>query len=1104
MMTEAKISTTKEVIPVCYAYTTPELRKHDGWTKIGFTERDAEERIKEQVSTSDVDYKLEWANNAVYEGSNETFRDSDFHKYLINLGVQRKEGKEWFEIEPDKAEFDFFKFRKTRGLIETDYKPAPYRLRNEQEEAVAMTMEYFNSHDKGEFLWNAKPRFGKTLASYDLCMKMGFENILIVTNRPAIADSWYEDFVKFVGPGSGYIFVSHVDNIKNEKHIYNRKEFVDVLPSIENYKGCIEFVSLQDLKGSLHFGGMHDKLNEVKDTHWDIIIIDEAHEGVDTYKTDAAFNQIERKNTLHLSGTPFKALANEKFPDDAIYNWTYADEQTAKRDWSSDDLEENPYANLPQLNLFTYQMSDVIRDKIEDGIILDGEVAEYAFDLNEFFSTDERGGFIYKNDVDKFLDALTQKEKFPFSTAELRNEIKHSFRILNRVDSAKALKRKLEINPIFRDYKIVLAAGDGKTDDEIISEDALNRVKDAIKNYDKTITLSVGQLTTGVTIPEWTAVLMLANMKSPALYMQAAFRAQNPCLFSNGGKHFRKKNAYVFDFDPARTLDIFEQFANDLSPSTSAGGGDLKTRKKHIRQLLNFFPVYGEDEEGRMVLLDAEKVLTIPRKIKSVEVVNRGFMSNFLFRNIANIFRAPSQVRKILEKMDKAKEGKPINIDDNTVDDLDINNDGHVEINREKIIDKSKDVFGPKIYDYVNENLSITEDDIVINNKKTGLEDLVDKITRPIIDPIIDDAKDAYGPDLKKSVTNTIERDIKNTATSIIKKDYSDFEIETNKIEIQKSKDLEKSKSSVESSEIESKYEDLLKKRREELAKKIKEDLEEYEIVDKSIISATETIETDKKEKEKRTIEDDVRDRLRGFSRTIPSFLMAYGDYDTRLDNFDKIIPNEAFLEVTSITIDEFKNLRDGFDYTDEESGEIRHFDGGLFDELVFNDSVVEFLNKKKELANYFDPEVKRDIFDYIPAQKTNQIFTPRKVVNQMLDLLEKENSGCFDNKDFTFIDPYMKSGLYVAEIVKRLYRSEKIKEAFPDDRDRLNHIFGKQVYGLAPTEIIYKIASNFVLGFADDIEIEKHNLRLLDSLDSIQNDKFEEDLVDLYPEFRD
>ena len=1103
-MNRPNINTSKEVIPVCYAYTTPGISYHDGWTKIGFTERDADERIREQVATSDVVYKLEWANNAVFEGSNDTFRDSDFHRYLVNLGIKRKEGKEWFEIDPGRAELDFYKFRKNRGLIEADDKPAPYKLRNEQDEAVAKTIAYFTSNDEGEFLWNAKPRFGKTLASYDLCMRMGFENILIVTNRPAIADSWYGDYVKFVGPASGYIFVSHVDTIKNEKYVYTRKEFVDILASAKDYKGCIEFVSLQDLKGSIHFGGSHDKLDEIKDTNWDILIIDEAHEGVDTYKTDVAFNQIKRKNTLHLSGTPFKALANDKFPDDAIYNWTYADEQKAKRDFESSYLEENPYATLPRLNLFTYQMSDIIRDKIEDGIDLDGENVEYAFDLNEFFSTDERGAFVYKDDVDKFLDTLTQNEKFPFSTPELRNEIKHSFWILNRVDSAKALKKKLEVIPIFRDYEIVLAAGDGKIDDEIINEDALNRVKDAIKNYDKTITLSVGQLTTGVTIPEWTAVLMLANMKSPALYMQAAFRSQNPCLFSNNGKHFRKKNAYVFDFDPARTLDIFEKFANDLSPTTSAGGGDLGTRKKHIRDLLNFFPVYGEDKDGQMVLLDAEKVLTIPRRIKSVEVVNRGFMSNFLFKNIANIFRAPSQVREILEKLNPTKEAKAIKIDDDTADELDINDDGDIDIDQAKIIGKAQDVFGPKIYDDIKEDLIISENDLVGNRKKSGLEDIVDKITEPIIAPIIDRSKEVYGDNLRRTVEKNIERDIKDKASAIIKKDYIEFEIENNKLEAQKEKDLNESKSSAESSKIESKYEDIFKAKREELAKKINDDLENYNIIEDSIISATDKIETDVKEKEKRTIEDDVRDRLRGFSRTIPSFLMAYGTFDTNLSNFDKIIPNDVFLEVTSISIEEFKDLRDGFDYTDPESGELMHFEGGLFDELVFNDSVVEFLNKKIDLANYFDPAIKRDIFDYIPPQKTNQIFTPKKVVKEMVDLLEKENPGCFDNPSFTFIDPYMKSGLYVAEIVKRLYRNEKIKEFYPDDKERLNHIFAKQVYGLAPTEIIYKIATNFILGFSDEIEIEKHNLKLLDSLASIQEDRFEEDLVKLYPELKD
>lgn len=242
--------------------------------------------------------------------------------------------------------------------------------------------------------------------------------------------------------------------------------------------------------------------------------------------------------------------------------------------------------------MFTYQMSEIIRDEVEQGIEICGETEEYAFDLNEFFATNNAGRFVHESSVDKLLDAMTSQEKFPFSTQELRDRLKHTFWLLNRVDSAKALARKLESHPVFKHYKIVLAAGDGRLDEEKQNQKSYDAVRQAINENDKTITLSVGQLTTGITIPEWTAVLMLSSIKSPALYMQAAFRAQNPCLFKGSdGKFYRKENAYVFDFDPARTLTIYENFANDLSLETSDGRGDMDKRKDNIRTLLNFFPV---------------------------------------------------------------------------------------------------------------------------------------------------------------------------------------------------------------------------------------------------------------------------------------------------------------------------------------------------------------------------------------------------------------------------------------------------------------------------------------------------------------------------------
>lgn len=1109
------VKTTREVIPQCYAYTTPCISYHEGWTKIGFTERDVETRIREQTQTAGIKYDLKWHKNALYEGSYETFTDKDFHGYLNKLGVKRQTGTEWFEIDPNLAKNYFNDFRENKGVLESNEDPIPYALRREQDDAVEKTIEYFKNNLHGEFLWNAKPRFGKTISAYDLCLKMGFKNILIVTNRPAIANSWYEDYLKFVGSNSGYYFVSHVAALDGKKHVITREEFLDL--DIDRVRGSIEFVSLQDIKGSKYFGGDPnlDKLKELSNRRdekgnkigilWDILIIDEAHEGVDTYKSDIAFDNIDRNYTLHLSGTPFKALANDKFPQDAIYNWTYADEQRAKRDWNLASEEENPYYPLPKLNLFTYQMSEIVRDNIKEGIEIDGEWENYAFDLNEFFKTRENGKFYYEDDVDKFLDALTSMEKFPFSTPELRKELKHTFWLMDRVDSAKAMGKKLRENPVFSDYEIVIAAGDGKLDDDEEFEKSYDKVVKAIRENDKTITLSVGQLTTGITIPEWTGVLMLSNVTSPSLYMQAAFRSQNPCLFVEDGKTLRKENAYVFDFDPIRTLDVFEKFANDLSSETSRGKGDSDRRKSQIRELLNFFPVYGEDDNGEMIPLDAEKVLITPRRIYAKEVVNCGFMSNFLFKNISNIFGAPEAVKNIIDKMDKGRDFKPVSIDENTASDLNLDENGEVNIPDEKIIGRSKEIFGKKIFDDVKETIEdvkfvpAKEGELTFKDEKKDIEVLKKAYAEPRNSILIDAVKADYGNEIKKSTVRSIESKLNDSTEKIIQKEYSNWKIEDNLINSEKDEKIKEAKSSAEVTKINEEYEKKIELNNEKMLDEIKKKMADADLLSGSTETITREVETEKKREEKKGKEDEIRDNLRGFARTIPSFLMAYGSSETNLMNFDKIIPDDVFKEVTSISLDEFRFLRDGGKYFNEASGREEDFEGNLFDEIVFDDAVKEFLNKKRELANYFDENNKKDIFDYIPPQKTNQIFTPKKIVIEMVDYLEKENPGCFDDPDKTFIDLYMKSGLYITEIVKRLYRSERMKEIYPDPSDRLNHIFAKQVYGLAPTEIIYRIATNYILGFNDDLKIEKHNLKKLDSLKYAKEGNLEKKLDKIF-----
>src|SRR5699024_2437106 len=511
-------------------------------------------------------------------------------------------------------------------------------------QAVEKTLEYYHDdHEEKEFLWNAKPRFGKTLTTFDFIRNLNTTNVLIVTNRPAIANSWFDDFQKFIAWQEPHMkFVSETDAL-NDKAM-TRQQYLDHLDTTTySNPSQIAFISLQDLKGAKFAGGRHNKLEWVAGLDWDVLVIDEAHEGIDTKKTDRAFSQIKRKFTLHLSGTPFKALANNKFHEEQIFNWSYVNEQEAKEKWDP-MIGSNPYENLPILNLFTYQMSKMIEDEVTAGLQIENESnIDYAFDLNEFFRVKDNGKFEYEESVIRFLDNLSSG-KFPFSENQYRNELNHTFWLLPRVNAAKALEKLLKEHPIFKKYAVVLAAGDGVSIQEDLEKEALNmqkndksfdKVREAIMEHDKTITLSVGQLTTGVTIPEWTAVFMLNNIESPSLYFQAAFRSQNPYEFEQEGNLYRKENAYIFDFSPDRTLRLYDEFANNLTSGSSKTSSE---RKGKIKKLLNFFPVIAEDEDGSMHEINASEVLTIPTRITSREVVKRGFMSNLLFANIVGIF----------------------------------------------------------------------------------------------------------------------------------------------------------------------------------------------------------------------------------------------------------------------------------------------------------------------------------------------------------------------------------------------------------------------------------------------------------------------------------
>lgn len=1037
------------VYPQLYSYILPTIVDNEGSQKIGYTERkNVHDRIKQQVETAAIrlKYDLLWSGPAFFEGGNESFLDKTFHKFLEKKGIERKIdlGQEWFYFngEPFKSKDLFDLFRKEKfAALQNENKKLEYTLRYEQNEAVEKAIEYFQNNEKGEFLWNAKPRFGKTLASYDLAKRLEASKVLIVTNRPAIANSWFDDFEMFI---DGFVFISETSSLKDRASL-TREQHI----ATNSIKPLITFLSLQDLKGSKYFGGNYDKLRWIADLEWDLLIIDEAHEGIDTGRTDAAFDVIKRKNTLHLSGTPFKQLANEKFPKEAIFNWTYLDEQKIKQ-LELEEGESGEHTDMPDLKLFTYRISQMITEQVNEGIEIDNTNHDYAFDLNEFFRAKDKK-FAHEEDVKEFLKNLTTNKKYPFSTPELREELKHTFWYVgNRVESVKALEQLLKKDAVFKEYEIIVAAGDGRSfeeeeNDYKNNESSFKKVKDAIAKHDKTITLSCGQLTTGVTIKEWTAVLMLTDIKTPSLYMQAAFRAQNPYKQFKNGELSTKKSAYLFDFAPTRVLEIYDQFANGLNPKAVKGEITEKDREENIQELLNFFPVISEDINGEMVELDANKVLTFPNALAASEIVNARFMTNLLFNDsLKGVFNFPKEVEDILDKMpeEKNKRAQKTNTTLNLDDAKKVNENKIAKINENTEI-----ILGEKIF---KTNTERVVDNLLQNDSKTiSSEELLETFSQ-VSEPVIAKYKEVY----KTTQAETQEQNKQiQEKVKVFAQEFNNGNID---------RDTLKQKL-IETIEIDF------------VANKVTE--KEQEIV----------------EKVQKTKEDEIRDRLRSFTRTIPMFIMANASKEEiTIDNFDLEIDEKDFLDLTSITKEEFHKLRDGFDY--EEDGKRKTFQG-VFNKYRFNASIAEFKLKKNQLANYFTSE--EDIFELIPNQKTNQIFTPRMVVQMMVNQLEEHDPSLFTRTDSTYIDLYMKSGMYITEIVKKLFNNTK--KQYTSDEACLKHILENQVFGLSPTPILQGITQAYIFGFDTENNISRKNFIQHDITLEAQEGNAKEKLQELF-----
>ena len=600
------------------------IDEDDGSNLFGNTEalqKSAHRRIRQYTKTAGIAYQLLYTEISIFvrNGMIMTFNDKQVHRVLERSGIKRKKfdgvegADEWYccDLETVKKAIAAVKNGET-SLHPQDItqRQTPVIFRPEQQEAIDRTCKRFNKSDK--MLWNAKMRFGKTLSALQVVKNKNFTRTLILTHRPVVDKGWFEDFSKIFYDCKNYHYGSRT----------NGEQFGKLEQLAKTGQKYIYFASMQDLRGSELVGGKFDKNNELFKAHWDFVIVDEAHEGTKTELGQNVLREVIKSGTklLQLSGTPFNLF--DDYSEEEIFTWDYVMEQKAKQAWAVDNpYEPNPYASLPAINIYTYDLGSLMSEYVED---------EKAFNFREFFRTRDDDTFIHDRDVDRFLDLLCHDDDdslYPYSRDEFRRIFRHTLWLVPGVKAAKALSAKLKNHSVFGMFQIVNVAGNGDDDEE--NAEALQMVEKAIgEDPDETftITLSCGRLTTGVSIKPWTAVFMMAGSfsTSAAQYMQTIFRVQTP--FTNHGR--MKEQCYAFDFAPDRTLRVMAETAK----VSAKAGKQTEEDRRILGDFLNFCPIISIDG-SRMKPYDVNKMMSQLKKAQIEKVVQCGFEDGALYND---------------------------------------------------------------------------------------------------------------------------------------------------------------------------------------------------------------------------------------------------------------------------------------------------------------------------------------------------------------------------------------------------------------------------------------------------------------------------------------